>query len=85
MQLIPKKDLLGVTVVILYAAYRGSDFFKIGYYVNNEGPEDASSGKKKRWRFPVLSSSPTSASDIKRDMLMSKAKALKMTIDWIDK
>ena len=66
MRLFCFKDVLGVTVVILFAAYRGNDFFKIGYFVNNEGPEDS-----------------TNASAIKRDVLMSKAKAVKMTIDWV--
>jgi histone chaperone ASF1 len=67
--LIPnKKDVVGVTVVILNAAYRGNDFFKVGYYVNNEAEGEASV-----------------ASAIKRDVLMSRAKAVKMTIDWVDK
>ncbi|EGC39160.1 hypothetical protein DICPUDRAFT_27423 [Dictyostelium purpureum] len=33
---IPKDDLLGVTVVFLICAYKGEDFIRVGYYVNNE-------------------------------------------------
>ncbi|KAN0041858.1 hypothetical protein ACTFIV_004408 [Dictyostelium citrinum] len=33
---IPKDDLLGVTVVFLICAYKGEDFIRVGYYVNND-------------------------------------------------
>ncbi|KAF2073737.1 hypothetical protein CYY_004939 [Polysphondylium violaceum] len=33
---IPKDDLLGVTVVFLFCAYKGEDFIRVGYYVSNE-------------------------------------------------
>ncbi len=65
---IPPKDVLGVTVVILTAAYRGADFFNVGYYVNNEGDEEV-----RRTMDP---------SRISRDVLMSKSKVSKVAIDW---
>lgn len=34
--LIPPNDLLGVTVVLLTCSYRGKEFIRVGYYVNNE-------------------------------------------------
>jgi len=33
---IPKQDLLGVTVVLISCLYKGKEFIRIGYYVNNE-------------------------------------------------
>lgn len=35
-QLIPVKDLVGVTVVLITCSYREKEFVRIGYYVNNE-------------------------------------------------
>mmetsp|Transcript_26332 Transcript_26332/g.73588 ORF Transcript_26332/g.73588 Transcript_26332/m.73588 type:complete len:186 (-) Transcript_26332:321-878(-) len=32
---IPQKDLLGVTVILITCSYRGQEFFRAGYYVNN--------------------------------------------------
>ena len=33
---IPTKDVLGVTVVLLTCAYRGQEFVRVGYFINNE-------------------------------------------------
>jgi len=33
---IPRQDILGVTVILLTCSYKGSEFIRIGYYVNNE-------------------------------------------------
>ncbi|PNW80063.1 hypothetical protein CHLRE_08g376350v5 [Chlamydomonas reinhardtii] len=35
-ELIPVDDLLGVTVILLTCSYRGREFIRVGYYVNNE-------------------------------------------------
>lgn len=34
--LIPPSDVTGVTVVLLTCSYRGHEFVRVGYYVNNE-------------------------------------------------
>jgi len=34
--LIPLKDLVGVTVVLITCSYKEKEFVRIGYYVNNE-------------------------------------------------
>ena len=34
--LIPESDAVGVTVVLITCTYRGQEFIRIGYYVNNE-------------------------------------------------
>jgi hypothetical protein len=33
---IPVADAVGVTVVLLTCSYRGKEFVRVGYYVNNE-------------------------------------------------
>lgn len=37
---IPADDIVGVTVVLLTCSYRGKEFIRIGYYVNNEYLDD---------------------------------------------
>jgi len=33
---IPQSELIGVTVVLLTCSYRGEEFVRVGYYVNND-------------------------------------------------
>lgn len=33
--LIPKSDLIGCTVILIVCLYRGQEFVRVGYYVNN--------------------------------------------------
>eukprot|EP00899_Mesostigma_viride_P022933 jgi/Mesvir1/3824/Mv19792-RA.1 len=33
---IPKDDIVGVTVLLLTCSYKGNEFVRVGYYVNNE-------------------------------------------------
>lgn len=35
---IPEKDLLGVTVLLLTCSFKGREFIRIGYFLNNEVP-----------------------------------------------
>lgn len=37
--LIPESDAVGVTVALITCTYRGQEFIRIGYYVNNEYTE----------------------------------------------
>ncbi|EDL05092.1 ASF1 anti-silencing function 1 homolog A (S. cerevisiae), isoform CRA_b [Mus musculus] len=37
--LIPDADAVGVTVVLITCTYRGQEFIRVGYYVNNEYTE----------------------------------------------
>lgn len=36
---IPVADALGVTVVLLTCSYRGQEFVRVGYFINNEYSE----------------------------------------------
>ena len=33
---IPEEDILGVTVMLLTCSYKGQEFMRVGYYVNND-------------------------------------------------
>ena len=65
---IPSNDIIGVTILMLYASYRGADFLKVGYYVNNEMVD----GKDYK-------GNPT---DIKRHVLVSNPKSTRFDIRW---
>jgi histone chaperone ASF1 len=38
---IPQSDVLGVTVLLLTCSYDGTEFIRVGYYVNNEYADEA--------------------------------------------
>jgi histone chaperone ASF1 len=69
---IPSKDVIGVTVMILWVSYRGADFCKVGYYVNNEWQGDEEEARR---------GAPDPAR-ISRDVLASRMKISKFAIDW---
>eukprot|EP01139_Manchomonas_bermudensis_P002407 Amastigsp_a4568_32.p1 type:complete len:155 gc:universal Amastigsp_a4568_32:574-110(-) len=71
---IPKADLLGVTVVLLSCWYRGVEFFRVGYFVNNspmnsELPED----------FPV---EDIPLEQIERNILAEKPRVTTFNVEW---
>eukprot|EP00216_Chloropicon_sp_CCMP2111_P003509 CAMPEP_0198240164 /NCGR_PEP_ID=MMETSP1446-20131203/5360_1 /TAXON_ID=1461542 ORGANISM="Unidentified sp, Strain CCMP2111" /NCGR_SAMPLE_ID=MMETSP1446 /ASSEMBLY_ACC=CAM_ASM_001112 /LENGTH=175 /DNA_ID=CAMNT_0043922861 /DNA_START=262 /DNA_END=789 /DNA_ORIENTATION=- len=39
---LPMEDVVGVTVVLLTCSYRGEEFIRVGYYVNNEYEDEES-------------------------------------------
>jgi histone chaperone ASF1 len=70
---IPAGDLLGVTVVLLTCAYRGQEFVRIGYYVNNS------------YATPELNAAPPSpprVAEIDRNILADKPRITLFSIDW---
>lgn len=36
---IPEQDVLGVTIVLLTCSYRGQEFVRVGYFINNDYAE----------------------------------------------
>merc|ERR1711941_91036 len=72
---IPPKDLLGVTVVLLTCAYRGKEFIRIGYYVNNEYP-GADPEKEE------MSPAHLDVSKITKSILVDKPRITKFEVDW---
>ena len=72
---IPPEDLLGVTVVLLTCSYRGQEFLRVGYYVNNE--YDNEELKENPPSVPMIDR-------IERSILADKPRVTKFQIRWDD-
>uniref|UniRef100_A0A3P9IF47 Anti-silencing function 1B histone chaperone n=1 Tax=Oryzias latipes TaxID=8090 RepID=A0A3P9IF47_ORYLA len=71
--LIPESDAVGVTVVLITCTYRGQEFIRIGYYVNNE------------YTDPELRESPPlkpNYSQLQRNILASNPRVTRFHINW---
>lgn len=72
---IPSMDITGVTVILLTCAYRGKEFIRVGYYVNNEYLEEE------------LQQDPPMVPDIEkiqRSILADKPRVTKFPISFDD-
>lgn len=70
---IPKDDILGVTVLLLSASYRGKDFVRVGYYVNNEYTDEE------------LKANPPAeplVEKVERNILTDKPRVTRWEIEW---
>ncbi|MBN3288362.1 ASF1 protein, partial [Polyodon spathula] len=73
--LIPDADAVGVTVVLITCTYRGQEFIRVGYYVNNE------------YTDPELRENPTVKPDfarLQRNILASNPRVTRFHINWDD-
>ncbi|KAJ4921748.1 hypothetical protein JOQ06_016458 [Pogonophryne albipinna] len=71
--LIPETDAVGVTVVLITCTYRGQEFIRIGYYVNNE------------YTDPELRENPPLKPDyaqLLRNILASNPRVTRFHINW---
>ncbi|EMR11226.1 hypothetical protein PNEG_00815 [Pneumocystis murina B123] len=75
-ELIPKKDILGVTVILLTCAYDSREFVRVGYYVNNELPgvllRDDGTPDVEKW----------TVEDVQRNILAEKPRVTRFNIRW---
>ncbi|CAG2106730.1 unnamed protein product [Medioppia subpectinata] len=72
---IPVADAVGVTVVLLTCSYRGKEFIRVGYYVNNE------------YSDPELKENPPTAplfDKLQRNVLATSPRVTRFKIDWGD-
>lgn len=72
---IPVQDAVGVTVVLLTCSYRGKEFIRVGYYVNNE------------YADPELKENPPSTPHfdrLQRNILATNPRVTRFKIDWDD-
>lgn len=72
---IPVQDAVGVTVVLLTCSYRGKEFIRVGYYVNNE------------YTDPELKENPPSTPQfdrLQRNILATSPRVTRFKIDWDD-
>ncbi|KAI8878615.1 anti-silencing protein [Backusella circina FSU 941] len=72
-ELLPKKDLLEVTVVLLSCLYNDKEFVRVGYYVNNEYIDEE-----------LRENPPENViiEKLQRNILSDKPKVTRYTIDW---
>lgn len=71
--LIPPKDRLGVTALLIICSYKGNEFVRIGYYVRNE------------YTDPALQEAPPETIDwtkVSRNIMANSPCTTKFLIDW---
>ncbi|XP_043940440.1 histone chaperone asf1b-like [Protopterus annectens] len=71
--LIPESDAVGVTVVLITCTYRGQEFIRIGYYVNNEYTD--SEVRENPPQQPDFS-------QLQRNILASNPRVTRFHINW---
>ncbi|TRZ02614.1 hypothetical protein DNTS_021779, partial [Danionella cerebrum] len=71
--LIPESDAVGVTVVLITCTYRGQEFIRIGYYVNNEYTD-----AELRENPPVK----PNYGQLQRNILASNPRVTRFHINW---
>ncbi|KAK3511838.1 hypothetical protein QTP70_025060 [Hemibagrus guttatus] len=71
--LIPESDAVGVTVVLITCTYRGQEFIRIGYYVNNEYTD-----AELRENPPLK----PDYSQLQRNILASNPRVTRFHINW---
>ncbi|XP_034940636.1 histone chaperone asf1 [Chelonus insularis] len=72
---IPVNDALGVTVVLLTCSYRGHEFVRVGYFINNE------------YTDPELRENPPAQPQfdkVQRNILSDKPRVTRFKINWDD-
>lgn len=70
---IPEADALGVTIVLLTCGYRGQEFVRVGYFINNE------------YSDPELRENPPvkpQFDKVTRNILASKPRVTRFKINW---
>lgn len=72
---IPVADAVGVTVVLLTCSYKGREFIRVGYYVNNEYTD-----------CELHQNPPTTPAfdKLQRNILASNPRVTRFKIDWCD-
>lgn len=73
---IPSDDIVGVTIILLTCSYRGQEFIRVGYYVNNEYADEA------------LREEPPATPQIDkllRNILADKPRVTRFPISWDNK
>jgi len=72
---IPVADVVGVTVVLLTCAYKGREFVRVGYYVNNE------------YTDPEMKENPPTTpifEKLTRNILATQPRVTRFKIEWDD-
>ncbi|KAG7260879.1 hypothetical protein CRUP_000758, partial [Coryphaenoides rupestris] len=72
--LIPESDAVGVTVVLITCTYRGQEFIRIGYYVNNEYTDPRSCARTPPIKPDYM--------QLQRNILASNPRVTRFHINW---
>jgi histone chaperone ASF1 len=72
---IPEQDALGVTIVLLTCSYKGQEFVRVGYFINNEyNDQEQKENPPAKPQFEKMS----------RNILASKPRVTRFKINWDD-
>lgn len=72
---IPEQDAVGVTIVLLTCSYRGQEFVRVGYFINNDYTEqEQKENPPTKPQFEKLT----------RNILASKPRVTRFKINWDD-
>lgn len=72
---IPEQDAVGVTIILLTCSYRGQEFVRVGYFVNND------------YSDPELKEMPPAKPQfdkLSRNILATKPRVTRFKINWDD-
>ncbi|CRK90434.1 CLUMA_CG004140, isoform A [Clunio marinus] len=72
---IPEQDALGVTIVLLTCSYRGQEFVRVGYFINNDySDQELRENPPQKPLFDKMT----------RNILASKPRVTRFKINWDD-
>lgn len=72
---IPEQDALGVTIVLLTCSYRGQEFVRVGYFINNDyADQELRENPPAKPLFDKMT----------RNILASKPRVTRFKINWDD-
>jgi histone chaperone ASF1 len=72
---IPEQDALGVTIVLLTCSYRGQEFVRVGYFINNDySDQELRENPPPKPLFDKMT----------RNILASKPRVTRFKINWDD-
>ena len=85
--LIPERDLLGITVMLVTCSYRDQEFARVGYYVNNEyrlHPNMVIGSNDQDQEGEIEIPSPMDLSQVWRTIVADKPRVTRFPIQWSD-
>lgn len=75
MSRIPEQDALGVTIVLLTCSYRGQEFVRVGYFINNDySDQELRENPPAKPLFDKMT----------RNILATKPRVTRFKINWDD-
>ena len=79
---LPPNEIRGVTVVLVTCSYKGAEFVRIGYYVNNDFADEALRDTWSAATPPKTFIPATMVPQLQRHILADKPRVTRYTIPW---